>query len=65
MSRERKIGDLGEIGTQGWGDGDKNQVMETGSMGDGDQGRLETDEKDGDRNGVLEMRTRGDRELGR
>lgn len=53
------------MGTQGWEEGDKNQVMETGSMGDGDQGRLETDEKDGYRNGVLETKIREDRELGR
>ena len=38
-----RLGYLGEMGNQGWGDGDKNQVMGTGIMGDGDQGKLKTE----------------------
>lgn len=36
-------GSLGEMGTQGWGDGDKNKIMGKGIMGGGDQEKLETE----------------------
>lgn len=39
------------------GDGDKNQVMESGIMGDRPKGIGNRDEEDGNRNGVLEIRT--------